>query len=67
MIVMVHFNQKTLKNGSCLKTGQHFIFAIIYLLLPIKYIIFDSVSTILFIFFIVNNNYYDSNIENIAP
>ena len=36
--------------GSCLKTGQHFIFVIIYLLLPIKYIIFDSVSKILFNF-----------------
>ena len=36
--------------GSCLKTGQHFIFAIINLLLPIKCIIFDSVSKILFIF-----------------
>ena len=34
--------------GSCLKTGQHFIFAIINLLLPIKCIIFDSVSKILF-------------------
>ena len=34
--------------GSCLKTGQHFIF--INLLLPIKCIIFDSVSKILFIF-----------------
>ena len=37
-------------NGSCLKTGQHFIFLIIYLLLPIKCIIFDSVSKILFNF-----------------
>ena len=36
--------------GSCLKTGQHFIFAIIYQLLPIKCIIFDFVSNILFIF-----------------
>ena len=35
--------------------------------LLIKCIIFESVSKILFIFFIVNNNYYDSNIENIAP
>ena len=51
--------------GSCLKTGQHFIFAIINLLLPVKCIIFDSVSKILFIFFMAN--YYDSNIENIAP
>ena len=41
----------TLKYGSCLKTGQHFIFVIIiYLLLPIKCIILDSVSKILFIF-----------------
>ena len=52
--------------GSCLKTGQHFIFVIIYLLLPIKCIIFDSVSKILFNFFIDTNN-YDSNNENIAP
>ena len=37
-------------SGSCLKTGQHFIFVIIYLLLPIKCIIFHSVSKILFIF-----------------
>ena len=33
--------------GSCLKTGQHFIFTIIYQLLPIKCIIFDSESKIL--------------------
>ena len=33
--------------GSCLKTGQHSIFAIIYLLLPIN---LDSVSKILFNF-----------------
>ena len=26
--------------GSCLKSGQHLIFVIIYLLLPIKYIFF---------------------------
>ena len=51
--------------GSCLKTGQHFIFVIINLLLTIKCIIFDSVSKILFIFFIANNNNYDSNIKNI--
>ena len=30
-------------NGSCLKTGQHSIFVIIYLLLPIKDKSFDSV------------------------
>ena len=36
--------------GSCLKTGQHSIFVIINILLPIKCIIFDSVSKILFIF-----------------
>ena len=54
--------------GSCLKRGQHFIFAIINLLLTIKCIIFDSVSKILFFFFfIANNNNYDSNNENIAP
>ena len=53
--------------GSCLKTGQHFIFVIIYLLLPINCIILDSVSKILFNFFIANNNNYDSNNENIAP
>ena len=29
--------------------------------------IFDSVSKILFIFVVANNNYYDSNNENIAP
>ena len=39
--------------GSSLKTGQHFIFVIIYQLLPIKCIIFDSVSKILFIFFLL--------------
>ena len=39
--------------GSCLKTGQHFIFVIIYQLLPIKCIIFVSVSKILFIFFLL--------------
>ena len=33
--------------GSCLKTGQHFIFVILYLLLLIKYIFFYSVSKIL--------------------
>ena len=56
---------RTTKSGSCLKTGQHFIFAIINLLLTIKCIIFDFVSKILFIFFIANNNNYDSNIKNI--
>ena len=39
--------------GSCLKTGQHFIFLIIYLLLPINCIILDSVSKILFNFFLL--------------
>ena len=34
-----------------LKTGQHSIFAIIYLLLHIKYKFFDSLSKILFNFF----------------
>ena len=38
--------------GSCLKTGQH-LFFIIYLLLPIKCIIFYSVSKILFKFFLL--------------
>ena len=52
--------------GFCLKAGQHFIFVIIYLLLPINCIILDSVSKILFNFFIDNNN-YDSNNEKIAP
>ena len=42
---------KKIENGSCLKTGQHSIFVIIYLLLPIKYLFFDSVSKILFKFF----------------
>ena len=37
--------------GSCLKTSQHSIVVIIYLLLPINYIFFDSVSKILFKFF----------------
>ena len=37
--------------GSCLKTGQHSIFVIIYLLLTIKYLFFDSVSKIPFNFF----------------
>ena len=60
-------NERTTKTGSCLKTGQHFIFVIIYLLLPINCIILDSVSKILFNFFIANNNNYDSNNENIAP
>ena len=53
--------------GSCLKTGQHFIFVIIYILLPIKCVIFDSVSKILNNFVIANDNNYDSNNENIAP
>ena len=52
--------------GSCLKTGQHSIFVIIYLLLLINCIILDSVSKILFHFFIANNNNNDNN-ENIAP
>ena len=39
--------------GSCLKTGQHFIFVIIYLLLPIKCLIIYSVSKILFNFFLL--------------
>ena len=39
------------KSGSCLKTGQHSIFVIIYLLLTIKCIIFDTVSKILFFFY----------------
>ena len=55
------------QQGSCLKTGQHFIFVIVYLLLPINCTILDSVSKILFHFFIANNNNYDSNNENIAP
>ena len=42
-------------------------FVIIYLLLPIKCIIFYSVSKILFNIFIVSNNYYDSNNKNVAP
>ena len=54
--------QEEEQNGSCLKTGQHSIFVIIYPLLPIKCIIFVSVSKILFIFFIANNN-YDSRKE----
>ena len=41
--------------GSCLKTGQHSIFVIIYLLLPIKCTSFYSVSKILLKFFIANN------------
>ena len=36
-----------------MKTGQHFIFVIIYLLLPIKCIIFDSVSKILLNFYLL--------------
>ena len=41
------------KVGSCLKTGQHSIAVIVYLLLPMKYIFFDSVSDIQFNFFYV--------------
>ena len=41
--------------GSCLKTGQPNIFVIVYLLLHIKYIFFDSVSKILFNFFRYKN------------
>ena len=48
-----------------MKTGQNFIFVIIYLLLPIKYISFYSVSKILFKIFIAIN--YDSINENIDP
>ena len=55
------------KMGSCLITGQHFIFVIIYLLLPINCIILDTVSKILFNFFIANNNNYDCNNEYMAP
>ena len=63
------FSATTPDVGSCLKAGQHFIFVIIYLLLPINCIILDSVSKILlFNFFMANNNNYDdSNNENIAP
>ena len=56
--------------GSCLKTGQHSIFLIIHLFLPIKYIfvfrIKDTVSDILSVLpnFIAN---YDSKNENIPP
>ena len=39
-------------HGSCLKIGQHSIFVIIYLLLPIEYFFFYSVSEILFKFLI---------------
>ena len=45
--------------GSCLKRGQHFNFAIIYLLQPIKYTFFDSVSTILFKFFMYKSRRCD--------
>ena len=62
-----HLPSTVAREGSCLKTGQHFIFVIIYLLLSIKCIILDSVSKILFNFFIANNNNYDSNNESIAP
>ena len=37
--------------GSCLKTGQHIIFVIIYLLLNINYVLFYPVSKILFNFY----------------
>ena len=60
-----NLDSRIIRDGSCLKTGQHFIFVIKYLLLPINCIILDSVSKILFNFFIANN--YDSNNENIAP
>ena len=46
--MMVVINKKNKNEGSCLKTGQHLIFVIIYLLLPIKCIFLDSVSKILF-------------------
>ena len=52
-------------SGFCLKTGQHFIFVIIYLLLPINCIILDSVSKILFNF-LLPIIIYDSNNEKIA-
>ena len=56
--------------GSCLKKGQHSIFLIIHLFMPIKYIflfrIKDTVSDILSVLlnFIAN---YDSKNENIPP
>ena len=46
--------------GSCLKTGQHFIFVILDLLLLIKYIFFDSVSKILFTLFMYKQQKFDS-------
>ena len=61
-IVRKNFNflekkKKTIisKKGSCLRKGQHSIFVIIYLLLHIKNIFFDSVSKILFNFFMYKN------------
>ena len=39
--------------GSCLKAGHHFIFVTIYLLLLINCIVLDSVSKILFNFFLL--------------
>ena len=47
------------KKGSCLKTGQHFIFVILYLLLLIKYIFFDALSKILFNFFMYKQQKFD--------
>ena len=51
--------------GSCLKTGQHFIFVIIAIFITAykKYLI--PYQRYCLHFFIANN--YDSNNENIAP
>ena len=67
--LMEALNKKDL--GSCLKKGQHSIFLIIHLFLPIKYFFFlfrisDTVSDIwsVLLNFIAN---YDSKNENIPP
>ena len=61
---------KVQTKGSCLKKGQHSIFLIIHLFLPVKYIflfrIKDTVSDLLSVLlnFIA---YYDSKNENSPP
>ena len=47
--------KNSIKFGSCLKTGQHFIFVILYLLLLIKYIFLIPYQRYCSIFICINN------------
>ena len=48
IVIINDNNKKKTYIGSCLKTGQHSIFVIIHLFLPIIFFYFYSVSKILF-------------------